>query len=735
MAASMHPWLVEFIQRIEQQRLPPGLAGGVLSDAELLELFDTQLSSRLLDLQSRLMQAQGQSFYTIGSAGHESNAAVAKALRPTDPAFLHYRSGAFFIQRAKQVPGSTPLYDMLLSFAASSEDPIAAGRHKVLGSLALNIPPQTSTIGSHLPKSMGAAFAIGLSKRLHHQGNWPHDAIAMASFGDASANHSTTVGALNAASWTAYQNIPMPLLLVCEDNGLGISTHTPKGWIQQQLQQRPALKYFQADGTNLTETYLTAKAAADYVREKRKPAVLHLRTIRLFGHAGADVESSYRRKEAIAQEAEQDPLLHSAAALLQRDIFDAPGLLDYVTSQQQRIARIAAVAASRPKLTEATQVMASIVPPANPKPAPQAVPEPTREAIFQFDKHNRNKLQHLAKMLNWALHDLMAKHSQMVMFGEDVAKKGGVYGVTQHLFEGFGPNRVLNTLLDEQSILGLAIGMAQQGLLPVPEIQFLAYVHNAEDQIRGEAATLSFFSNGQYTNPMVIRIAGLAYQKGFGGHFHNDNSFAVFRDIPGVIVLCPSHGRNGALLMRQAIELAERQQRVVVMLEPIALYMTRDLVSEGDNGWLFDYPHPDEPIPELGEPEVFSAHNATEDLVIVTYGNGYYLSRQAEQQLREQGHKVRVLDIRCLVPLHTDKLVAQFNGVKKVLIVDECRRRGSLSEELFTSLHENYPDQFQVQRLTADDSFIPLGKAAYLTLPSAEAITVAAKRMIEGAEG
>jgi len=195
MAAAMHPWLVEFIQRIDDRRLPPAhAAGGVLGDADLFDLFESQLDSRLLDLQSRLMQAAGQSFYTIGSAGHEGNAAVAKALRVTDPAFLHYRSGAFFIQRAKQSPGSTPLYDMMLSFAASADEPIAGGRHKVLGSLHLNVPPQTSTIASHVPKAMGTAFAIGLSKRLNHKGTWPHDAIAMCSFGDASANHSTALG-------------------------------------------------------------------------------------------------------------------------------------------------------------------------------------------------------------------------------------------------------------------------------------------------------------------------------------------------------------------------------------------------------------------------------------------------------------------------------------------------------------------------------------------------------------
>ncbi|RUO63756.1 thiamine pyrophosphate-dependent enzyme [Pseudidiomarina insulisalsae] len=733
MAAAMHPWLGEFIQRIEQQQLPHAqAAGGILSDADLTELFDSQLASRLLDLQSRLMQAAGQSFYTIGSSGHEANAAVAKALRVNDPAFLHYRSGAFFLQRAKQRPGGTPFYDMLLSFAASSHDPISGGRHKVLGSLVLHIPPQTSTIASHLPKAMGTAFAIGLSKRLQHQGSWPHDAIAMCSFGDASANHSTALGAINSASWAAYQQIPMPLLLVCEDNGLGISTHTPQGWIQQQLSQRPALKYFFADGSNLAETYLVAQQAADYVRQKRKPAVLHLRTIRLFGHAGADAEVAYRSKQEIARDAERDPLLFSCAALINRDLYSHASLVEHIRRQQQRIARIAAQAAQQPKLETAEQVMRSIVPPKRPAEQLPAVPgSQQRQQLFHWDKHNFTKRQHLAKLLNWSLHDLMAQYQNIVMCGEDIAKKGGVYHVTQHLMEAFGPNRVLNTVLDEQSILGLAIGMAQQGFIAMPEIQFLAYVHNAEDQIRGEAATLSFFSDGQYTNPMVIRIAGLAYQKGFGGHFHNDNSFAVFRDIPGVIVLCPSNGHDGALLMRQAVHLAAVEQRVVVMLEPIALYMTRDLHSEGDGGWLCDYPEPDTALPEPGEPAV---HGSGEELAIISYGNGYYLSRQAEAKLTAAGHKVRVLDLRCLVPLHVDKIVAALENCKRVLIVDECRRRGSLSEELTTALCEDYPGRFTVQRLTAEDSFIPLGKAAYAVLPSAEGIVTAAEKMLQEAQ-
>jgi 2-oxoisovalerate dehydrogenase E1 component len=106
------------------------------------------------------------------------------------------------------------------------------------------------------------------------------------------------------------------------------------------------------------------------------------------------------------------------------------------------------------------------------------------------------------------LKDLLAAHADVVVFGEDVSAKGGIYGVTRGLRRSFGGSRVFDTLLDEQSILGIALGAALLGAVPIPEIQYLAYLHNAEDQLRGEAASLAFFSDGQYRNGMVLRIAG-----------------------------------------------------------------------------------------------------------------------------------------------------------------------------------------------------------------------------------
>ena len=278
--------------------------------------------------------------------------------------------------------------------------------------------------------------------------------------------------------------------------------------------------------------------------------------------------------------------------------------------------------------------------------------------------------------------------------------------------------------------MGLGIGGAHVGLLPITEIQFLAYVHNAEDQIRGEAATLSFFSNGQYTNPMVIRIAGLGYQKGFGGHFHNDNSLAVFRDIPGLVLACPSNGADAVEMLRECVRLAAEEQRVVVFVEPIALYMTRDLHEANDALWTAPYAAPGEAKPiRLGE---LGMHGKGEDLAIISYANGYYLSRQAAKILEdEHGLKLRVIDLRWLAPVDEAALVEATKGCSRVLIVDECRRTGSQSEALMATFAERAPDVL-CRRITAEDSFIPLGRAATLTLPSRDSIVAGALELVRG---
>ncbi len=686
-----------------------------LQPETLVDLFDTQLMSRHLDLMAR--RSKGKTFYSIGSAGHEGMAALALVSRQTDMAFLHYRDAAFLIQRLKQT-GGTPLYDMALSFSASSDDPVSGGRHKVLGSVNASVPPQTSTIASHLPKAVGAAQSIGMANKLKSKGHClPRDGIILVSFGDASANHSTAQGAFNTAQWASYQGAPMPIVFVCEDNNIGISVETPSGWIESSFSNRPGLDYFSSDGTCLPSFTQTMSQALQHTRRTRRPSFVHAKMVRLMGHAGADIEASYAPLNHIEASEAQDPLLKTAQILTRNTILSPKAITNRYESMRNRVKKISQIAQDRPKLTSAKTVMKSLIPAKAVRKAPP-LPE---------IKDTSSKPLPLARHITLALDNIMAQYPNVVAFGEDVGRKGGVYGVTTGLQQKFGKARIFDTLLDEQSILGLAIGMAQNGFIPIPEIQFLAYLHNAEDQLRGEAATLSFFSNGQYTNPMVIRIAGLAYQKGFGGHFHNDNSFAVLRDIPGVIVACPSNGPDGAAMLRECIRMAYEENRVIIFLEPIALYNMADLHDENDQGWLAPYQSPRKaPRIRLGD---IKTHGTGKDVCILTYGNGYYLSRKAEANLHTN-HKLStsIVDMRWLHPLPEKAILKTVADAKHILIVDECRKTGSVSEEIMALLHEgkiNVP----MARLTAEDSFIPLGPAAYEVLPSVEKIIDAAVKL------
>ncbi len=718
-----------FLARVKTGDLPelPQSAGDSGLDTEtLLAVFRAQVTSRHLDRMSRKLQARGQGFYTIGSSGHEGSAAIALALRPTDPAFLHYRDAAFQIARAGQVPGQTPIWDMLLSFTAAAEDPISGGRHKVLGSKKLAIPPQTSTIASHLPKAVGAAYSIGLMRRCTPiAADYPRDAVVLCSFGDASLNHSTAQGAINTAGWTAYQNVPLPLVFLCEDNGIGISTKTPGGWVAASLRHRPGLRYLACNGLDVAETYKIALNAIDWARRNRKPVVLHMSCVRLFGHAGPDVESAYRPMDEIEAIERHDPLIYTAGHLMHQSNLNSAEVIDIYQSIAAQVESESDAVVKRPKLKSAAEVMTAIIPPARSLPNRNDPSATKRAKVFgAADMRALDAPQPMSKLINLALTDLMLAHPEIVMAGEDIGRKGGVYGVTKGLHAKFGPARMIDTVLDEQSILGLSIGMAQNGFIPMPEIQFLAYLHNAEDQLRGEAATLPFFSNGQFSNPMVLRIAGLGYQKGFGGHFHNDNSLAVLRDIPGIVIGVPSNGADAVRMYREAARLAREEQRVVVMVDPIALYPMRDLHENGDAGWMRQYPQAGDLAP-LGEVAV---SGQGKDVAIVTYGNGAYLSHQAQHILNKENIQVRIIDMLWLAPLPEAAILQAIKGCDHVLVVDECRRTGSQSEAICTMLGEAGISSYS--RLTAEDSFIATGPAYGVTLPSRDSIVEAVRQSV-----
>ncbi|MFG2107027.1 thiamine pyrophosphate-dependent enzyme [Micromonospora chersina] len=924
----------------QRRDLGEPLPGGApLTGAQALALFDAQLTSRLLDLAGRWLRSFGEGYYTIGSAGHEGNAAVAAALRPTDPALLHYRSGAFYCLRAAQAAGAFPAgpevpgdagpaalipdprtpgddgaeaeraldagvpdpeavtetraddrdadpsdsgvawsdsgvarsdlgavssdselarsglgaepsisaepsapgvpraepsadpsdpgeglsdagpgadveigsggatstgrppvdgggapggslpagaeaeavslpagvgvavdaagsatagvpelplpdpddayaaaaRDVLRGMVASAEEPIAGGRHKVFGRADLAVIPTTSTIASHLPRAVGMGLAL---ERLRRNGRradgdaapWPPDAIVVCSFGDASVNHATATAAFNTAGWYDHTGLRIPVLFVCEDNGLGISVRSPQGWVAATLRAKPGIRYFAADGTDVAEAYRVAGEAAAWVRRHRRPAVLHLRTVRLMGHAGADAETAYRSPAEIAADVARDPLLATARRLVEAGYATGEELLARYDERGWQIRRLAEEVLDEPKLASPVDVVAELAP-RRPVRISRAVADAgtraagpaagARAEAFGGKLPELAGPLTLAQSINAALADGMLDHAGMAVFGEDVAAKGGVYGVTKGLRDRFGAARVFDTLLDETSILGLALGAGVAGMLPVPEIQYLAYLHNAEDQIRGEAATMRFFSRGAFRNPMVVRVAGLAYQEGFGGHFHNDNSVAVLRDVPGLVIAVPARPDDAAPMLRTCLAAAQVDGAVSVFLEPIALYHTRDLYTDGDGEWLAGYAEPGawaaRHVP-IGRARVYGVGSA-EDLTIITFGNGVRMSLRAAATLADEGIGSRVVDLRWLAPLPVADIIREASATGRVLVVDETRRSGGVGEGVIAALVDGgYVGT--ARRVAGLDSFVPLGPAARQVLVSEEAITQGARTLL-----
>lgn len=777
--------------------------GAALTGAQALDLFDAQVASRQLDLAGRWLRSFGEGFYTIDSAGHEGNAAVAAALRPTDPALLHYRSGAFYCARAAQaaraeaatdaVPdadrratatpptaspptatsrddaadgdaGSEDAYlaaarDVLRGMVASAQEPIAGGRHKVFGRAELAVIPTTSTIASHLPRAVGMGLALERLRRLADgagrrtgagtwtgsgadatRSPWPADAIVVCSFGDASINHASATAAFNTAGWCDHSGLRIPVLFVCEDNGLGISVRSPEGWVEAMLRSRPGLRYFAADGGDVVEAYEVASEAVNWVRRHRRPAVLHLSTVRLMGHAGADVETAYRSAGEIAAGVDRDPVVATARLLVEAGVATGEELLGRYDERGWHVRRIAEEVLGEPKLASASDVVAPLAP-RRPVRVSRVVAEAAahasgpgaaaRAAAFGGKLPELAGPLTLAQSINAALADGMLDHPGMAVFGEDVAAKGGVYGVTKGLRERCGASRVFDTLLDETSILGLGLGAGMAGMLPVPEIQYLAYLHNAEDQLRGEAATMQFFSQGAFRNPMVVRVAGLAYQEGFGGHFHNDNSVAVLRDVPGLVLAVPSRAADAAPMLRSCLASAAVDGSVCVFLEPIALYHTRDLYDDGDGEWLDPYLGPGAWVSShmpMGRARVYGVGSA-EHITIITFGNGVRMSLRAAAKLADEGIGARVVDLRWLAPLPVADLIREASATGRVLVVDETRRSGGVGEGVIAALVDaGYVGA--VRRVAAVDSFVPLGPAARQVLVSEKAITQGARTLL-----
>jgi 2-oxoisovalerate dehydrogenase E1 component len=282
------------------------------------ELVRTALSAAMattcLHTESRIAAYSGYGYYTIGPCGEELTAALALALRPTDPAALHYRHlGALVarqLQRGAQLDAI--MLDRARGYTTATTDPVTGGAHCSLGGDPNFDFLVTSTLASQGPQAVGRALAISHLP----QAKWPADAISLVSCGDGSINNAEWLSAINAAEYIQHRRRACPVLFAISDNGISISLKG-FGWTKKWAEQRLGMRLFHADGSSFAELLRASQEAGSYVRSSRAPATLLMSNLpRRFGHAATDRQSAYLTAVQIDEQARRDPVVDAVAAAI-----------------------------------------------------------------------------------------------------------------------------------------------------------------------------------------------------------------------------------------------------------------------------------------------------------------------------------------------------------------------------------------------------------------------------------
>ena len=318
----------------------------------------------------------------------------------------------------------------------------------------------------------------------------------------------------------------------------------------------------------------------------------------------------------------------------------------------------------------------------------------------------------LAQALNRSLEHALAEMDDVVVMGEDVGRTGGVFRITDGLADKFGPDRVIDTPVAESGIAGVGFGMAVGGLRPVLEMQFMGFSYPAFDQIINHVARIRHRSRHRFTAPLVIRIP---YGGGIGAaEHHSESAEAIYCHTPGLKVVVPSRPGDAAGLLRSAIE----DPDPVVFLEPIRLYRS---VKEDVPDTSFTTP--------IG---AASVEREGSDLTIIAWGAMMKEAREAAAALVEQGVDTEVLDVRSLVPLDVESLVASVQKTGRAIVVHEAPRTVGFGAEIVAQIQQRclYHLQAPVERVTGWDTIFPLKRSEHVYLPSVERILAAAHTVL-----
>ena len=679
--------------------------------AEAIEDLRRGLLSRALDDREIMLQKQSHAYFQISGAGHEALLlGVARCLRPGyDWFFPYYRD------RALMLGLGVTATEILLQVVGSAEDPASGGRQMPChwGYRATHVVTQSSPTGTQCLPAVGCAEAIRYIQGRTLEGCSAHgDELTYVSLGEGATSEGEFWESLNTAC-----RLHLPVLFVVADNGYAISVRSEDqspAPISEMVRGFRGLAVTKVDGRDYFQSRRRGAKAVARVRAGEGPGLIHARVTRPYSHSAADTQSKYRPPAELDEELARDPI-----QLWEQQLLDVGALTVDELERLREEARLAAADAARQALAAARPDPATVLDHVYVLPP---IPEPVAPPCGG----GAGDVVAFGEAIRRTLHELMAADERIRVFGEDVADapeeilgevegKGGVFGTTQGLQRRFGIARCYNTPLGEANIVGRAIGQAIRGLRPCPEIQFFDYIWPATTQIKSEAATIRWRSNGTFTCPMVLRVPIGGYLTG-GAIWHSQCGESIFAHVPGLVVMFPSRARDAAGMLRAAF----RCEDPVLFLEHKHLLRQPYTCDP--------FPPPDYVIP-LGSGRV---DRQGADLTIVTYGATVELSRRAADLLSEDA-SVEILDLRCLIPWDQELVARSVTKTSRVLVVHEDIQTCGFGAEVAAWVaDECFPSlDAPVRRVCAKDCHVAyeptLEKAI---LPQPDDIVVAARALL-----
>ncbi len=641
-----------------------------LSDEELLKALRLMILSRTLDHKYSTLIKQGKVGFLIAGAGHEATqVAFGLTLKPKhDWAYPYYRDQAFLLSL-----GVKP-EDITLEMLGKADDPMNGGRQMPnhWGMKEFNIPSQSSPTGTQFLQAVGTALAY--VKRGERR-------VVYVSAGDGTTSQGEFHEAVN---WAAREKLPV--IFVIQNNKWAISvpvenqTAGKNASITEMMKGYENLLRINADGTDYEEMKNVAEEAYDYALSGKGPVLVEAHVVRLFSHSSSDDQKKYRSKESLEEDLKKDPIEKLAKSLIKKGLLTEDELNE--------------IRAEYKKLADDVADWAMKQPDPDPATATKYVFDESGlidKLEYEKSKPDGNKVV-MVDAINHALHEELERNDKIYVFGEDVADgKGGVFTATKGLSTRFGNDRVFNSPLAEASIEGVAIGMALSGLKPCVEIQFGDYIWPAFMQMRDELATYRYRSNNAWEAPVVTRVP----VGGFigGGLYHSQTIESFFAHIPGIYIAYPSNAADAKGLLKTALRLNDP----VLFLEHKALYRQSYASSpEPDADYLLPF----------GKANVFRTGT---DLTVVTYGAMVHESNFAAKKLEEEGFSIEIIDIRTIIPLDMETIIASLKKTGKIAVVHEDMLTGGFGGEIAARIADEAFELLDgpVKRIAARDAHIP----------------------------